>query len=104
MEKYQQLREAMKLFGLGEHETMGEIKRKINTQIKKWHPDHCKENKELCKEKSITLIKAKNIIMDYCEHYKISFTVNEIEKYLTPEEFWTHRFGKDPLWGNNNFK
>lgn len=92
----------MNIFDLDEYETIADIKRKINSLIKKWHPDKCTEKKkeDLYTAKSISLIEAKKIIMDYCENYKISFKQNEIDKYEKPEEFWERRFGKDTHWGN----
>jgi len=42
------------------------------------------------------------IIMDYCEDYKFSFSKEEIEKYISADEFWEKRFGSDPIWGNYN--
>ena len=29
-----------------------------------------------------------------------SFSKEEIEKYIAPEEMWANQFGKDPIWGN----
>jgi len=40
--------------------------------------------------------------MNYCENYKFSFSKEEIEKYISPDEFWGKRFGSDPIWGNYN--
>jgi hypothetical protein len=100
MGKYKQIREAIAIFGLHEHETLRDIKKKINTLIKEWHPDVSNNKKETAKEKSISLLSAKKIIMDYVDNYKISFEKHEIEKYLPPHELWMQRFGNDPLWGN----
>jgi hypothetical protein len=100
MKKYEQIKEAMNTFGLSEHETMAEIRRKINSLIKKYHPDTCAEEPEICIEKSRLLLDLKKIIMDYCENYKISFEKHEVKKYLNPAEFWEDHFAKDALWGN----
>jgi hypothetical protein len=100
MGKYENITEARKLFGLKEYETIRHIKRKINRRIKEWHPDTSHEKGETSKEKSISLIKAKKIIMDYIDNYKISFGKDEIEKYLSPQELWMLQFGNDHIWGD----
>jgi hypothetical protein len=100
MGKYEQITEAMKVFGLNEHETMAEIKRKINTLIKQWHPDTARKHDKGNNEKSITVIKAREVLMNYLDNYRISFEKAEIEKYLPPQERWMRRFGNDHIWGN----
>jgi DnaJ-class molecular chaperone len=100
MGKYENITEARKLFGINEHETTGEIKRKIRRYIKEWHPDTGRGRGDAGKEKSISLIKAKKIIMDYLDNYKISFGKDEIEKYLSPHELWMRQFGNDHIWGD----
>jgi curved DNA-binding protein CbpA len=104
MGKYDEITEARKILGLNSEETLKEIKRKINALIKKWHPDISKIKGDDPTKKSITLLKAKKIIMDYCENYKISFSEQEINKYLSPEELWAKKFGKDHIWGDNTEK
>jgi len=102
--KYEEIIEAMTLFSLNEKETIKEIKRKINTRIKEWHPDTSNEEKEESNEKSISLIKAKKIIMNYLENYKISFEKEEMEKYLSPQELWMSQFGNDHIWSDGKAK
>jgi len=104
MGKYEQITEAMKIFGLNEYETIRDIKKKINNLIKEWHPDISKKKEETAKEKSISLLKAKKIIMDYLNNYKISFEKHEIEKYLPVQELWMRQFGNDHIWGNGKEK
>ena len=104
MGKYEQIIKAMEAFGLNEEETIVNVKRKINNHLRKWHPDKCasKEEKDIYHKKSISLIEAKKIIMDYCDNYKISFKQDEVGKYENPEEFWNSHFGRDQHWGNKN--
>ena len=104
MGKYKEIIKVKNMFCLNETETIREIKRKINTWIKEWHPDVSNKNEEECKEKSISLIKAKEVIMDYLENYKISFKKDEIKKYLTPQEIWMRQFGHDHIWGDGKAK
>lgn len=104
MRRYEHILQAIKLFGLNEYETIKIIKKKINNSVKQWHPDSSKQTGEECKEKSISLIKAREIIIDYLENYKISFKKEEIEKYISPRELWMRQFGHDHIWGNGNKK
>ncbi|MEJ2665116.1 MAG: hypothetical protein P8107_13925 [Spirochaetia bacterium] len=100
MGKYEQILGAMKMFGLNEHETMAEIKRKINILIKQWHPDTARKQGRNNNDKAIAVIKAREILMNYLDNYKISFEKTEIEKYLSPQEQWMRQFGNDHIWGN----
>ncbi|MBN2442890.1 MAG: hypothetical protein JXJ04_16145 [Spirochaetales bacterium] len=100
MKKSEKIIQAKETFGLKESETIREIRRKINSFLKEWHPDTGKHSAEECKEKSIHLIAAKEIIMNYLDNYKISFKEDEIEKYKSPEEFWMSRFGDDHIWSD----
>lgn len=97
--KYQKIYEARKLLELPERATMDEIKAGYRTLIKKWHPDKCNAPNEECAEMSERIINAYRIILDYCKHYKYSFTKEEVKNYLSDEEWWFERFGDDPLWG-----
>ena len=98
MGKYEDITKARVIFSIKETETIREIKRKINTHIKKWHPDTSKKSGEESKEKSIDVIKAKEVIMGYLEDYRISFKKDEVQKYLSPRERWMNRFGSDHIW------
>jgi preprotein translocase subunit Sec63 len=102
MGKYEEITKALQILELYEVATLKDIKNKYKELLKKWHPDLCKENEEICKEKTIEIIHAFKTIMNYCENYKFSFSKEEIEKYLSPDEFWEKRFGSDPIWGNYN--
>jgi DnaJ-class molecular chaperone len=100
MGKYEEITKALQILGLYESATVKEIKNKYRELLKEWHPDLCKGNEDICKEKTIAILNAYGIIMDYCEQYRFSFSMEEVEKYISPEELWTKQFGKDPIWGN----
>jgi len=99
MKKHQKIYEARKLLELPERATMDEIKAGYRTLIKKWHPDKCNAPNKKCVEMSDSIINAYKIILDYCNHYKYSFSKEEVKNYLSDEEWWFERFGNDPLWG-----
>jgi hypothetical protein len=100
MEKYEQIAAAMNMFDINELDTISAIKKKIAARLKQWHPDTAGKDQKDAKEKSISLIAAKKLIMDYIDNYRISFKKEEIAKHLSPEEFWMRQFGNDPMWGN----
>jgi len=100
MRKYEEITKARQVLELQEFATLKEIKNKYRALLKEWHPDTRKENEAILKHKTIEIINAYRIIMDYCDHYRFSFSEEEIEKYISPEELWSKQFGKDPIWGN----
>jgi DnaJ-class molecular chaperone len=100
MGKYEEITKALQILGLYEFATLKEIKNKYRELLKEWHPDLCRVNEDIRKEKTIEIINAYRIIMDYCEQYRFSFSQEEIEKYISADEFWAKRFGSDPIWGN----
>jgi hypothetical protein len=99
MGKYEEITKARELLGLDEAETMGEVKKKINALLKRWHPDKGAGADKERHEKTTGLLRAKKTIMDYCDGYKISFCESEVNKYLSPEEKWMKNFGDDHVWG-----
>jgi len=102
MGKYEEITKARQILGLDEFATLKDIKNRYKELLKEWHPDLQRESEEISKEKTIEIINAFKTIMNYCENYKFSFSKEEIEKYISPDEFWGKRFGSDPIWGNYN--
>ncbi len=100
MNKYDKITEARKLLKLPEHASMQEIKAQYRELLSKWHPDKCSEDSDQCIEMTRKLIAAFEIIAEYCNHYRYSFTQEEVAKYLSGQEWWMNRFGDDPLWGS----
>ena len=39
--------------------------------------------------------------MNYCESYQISFSKEDVERYIPPAELWQKHFGNDPMWSSN---
>jgi len=100
MKKYQKIKQARIMLELPERATMEEIKFSYRTLIRKWHPDKCDSSREKCKEMTVKIISAYRIINEYCKKYKFSFAKEEVNNYLSAEEWWFERFGKTPLWEN----
>ena len=99
MDTYQKITAARKILELPEQATLAEIKTRYRKLIRQWHPDHYPDDQERCKEMSTTIIAAYRTIVKFCEQYRFSFRQEEVQKYLTDTEWWTDRFGNDPLWG-----
>ena len=97
MTTYQKISEARKVLGIPEQATLSEIKAKYRKLIKKWHPDINRENKDQCDEMTKKIVNSYAIILGYCKQYKISFSQEEVKKYLSEEEWWSDRFGNDPI-------
>jgi DnaJ-class molecular chaperone len=100
MGKYEEITKALRILGLYESATVKELKNKYRELLREWHPDLCRGNEAIQKQKTIEIIHAYRTIMDYCEQYRFSFSKEEIEKYISPEELWAKQFGQDPIWGN----
>jgi len=96
---YKKLKKAIKVFELDETASLKEIKNKFYKLSHKWHPDKCKENKEICRKKMQEIKEAYDILIEYCTNYKYSFTEDEIKKHLSYEELWNLKYGDDPLFG-----
>ena len=104
MKKYEQVNTARILLELPERATMEEIKSNYRMLIRKWHPDQCKQDVEKCRKMTANIIAAYRILNDYCKNYKFSFSKEEVSNYLSAEEWWLERFGKNPLWGDEQKK
>jgi len=98
-DKYRVITEARRILELPESATMTQIKDNYRRLIKKWHPDSCSEKREVCEEMSRKITNAYRIILDYCSNYKYSFAKEEVDKYLSKEEWWFKQYGDDPIWG-----
>jgi len=79
---------------------MESIKSAYRAMLAKWHPDKCRENREMCNEMTRKIISAHQTIMDYCRQYRYSFSEEALKQQPTPEQWWHEHFGEDPVWGN----
>jgi DnaJ-class molecular chaperone len=102
MNKYQEITMARKLLELSEKASMADIKANYRRLLAEWHPDKCVDEKEKCIEKTREIIAAYKTILDYCNCYQYSFSEETVKRHLSPEQWWSDRFGDDPLWGKGN--
>lgn len=97
--RYDEIRNAADTLGLSETATMETIKKSYRMLMVKWHPDRCEEDPQRCKEMAQKTIEAYRTIIDYCNDYEYSFRKADVERMLSPDEWWFVQFGDDPLWG-----
>ena len=96
------INEAVAYLNIPEKASYKEIKKIYKDLLYQWHPDRCKEEKELCHEQTRKIIQSYKIIQNYCENYRLSFNEHELEGGTgvpDPVKFWYERFGDDPIWG-----
>ncbi|WP_024335732.1 J domain-containing protein [Desulfotignum balticum] len=101
---YNDIIAAKMILNLPERATMVEIKSSYRKLLKRWHPDKNPADPDRCHEMTRRITIAYKTILAYCDQYAYSFEKQEVEKYLSAEEWWMDRFGNDPLWGNRNQK
>jgi DnaJ-class molecular chaperone len=97
--KFEEITKARRLLELPERATMEEIKVSYRNLIRQWHPDRCKGSEEKATQMSSRIIAAHGLIMDYCNHYRFSFSEEEVKYHVTEDDWWFDRFGDDPVWG-----
>ena len=96
MKYYDKVTKARKILGIPEFATLTEVKHRYHELIKSIHPDVSEGNLESNQQKSAEINEAYEIIMQYCEQFKLSFTREDVNKYRPAEEFWFEKFGDDP--------
>lgn len=95
--------QAAEILNLRDKESLAEIKKKHRQLIKKWHPDQCEKDPEICQKKIVEINEAYQVIKKYCSHYLYSFAEEEILENLPrdiqSDERLRRQFGDDPIWG-----
>jgi hypothetical protein len=94
---HQRLTWAREVLALGESETRSRIEEQSKMLLKRWHPDLINNQNDMCQTYTRQIILAKKIIDDYCHNYQFSFSQQEADKYLSPQEWHWRRFGDEPL-------
>ena len=97
MKLYEKITKARTLLEFPEKATKKQIKANYRRLIRKWHPDRCKEERSVCQERTREIIGAYNLISNYCDNYKYSFSEKETANYLPWEDWWMEHFGQGPL-------
>jgi len=91
--RFEALDAARELLGLHDRISLQELKDQYRNLMKKWHPDLCQDDPEVCAEQARRITEAYDLIMDYIANYKYSLTPEEAAMQLSGTEWWMHRFG-----------
>ena len=93
---FQELKEALHLFGFHEKDllTITKIKERHRALVRKVHPDLVTDADPA---KIRDLNQAARTIMDYVMSYRFSFSPEEFYRQI-PEEHLRHQFENDPVW------
>jgi len=97
----QALSEAAALLGIQKRASHNEIRIRYHERIKEWHPDVSKNDPAVPHEMTVRLKATYDLLTDYCMNYTFSFRIEDLVKDLeqSPADYWTERFGDDPIWG-----
>ncbi len=93
-----EIQHACRILDLPDRANISLIKEYYRNLSQKWHPDICKDASESeTKMKEINW--AYRLLMEYCTHYLIDFSREELEKNRGSADWWLKQFGNDPIWG-----
>lgn len=98
-DRFDRLRAARDLLGIPESATLATIKTAYRRRLAHWHPDHHPEAAEEAAEMTRQVIDAYQLLVDYCRFYRYDFSDDEVRRQQAGDDWWTMRFGDDPLWG-----
>lgn len=92
---YAELREALRVFGLGERATLREIRARHRELVKRHHPDagRYEDGEDIRRINA-----ARKVLLEYVESYRFSFSEDEFYEQ-NPEERIRKQFTGDPVWG-----
>jgi curved DNA-binding protein CbpA len=93
---YAELKESLRVLGLGERATLKEIKSRHRELVKRNHPDSGNaSDPEIIRKVNA----AYQMVSDYISEYRFSFAEEEFYEQNPEERMW-RQFAEDPLWGN----
>ncbi len=92
---YEELREALRVFGLEGRATLGEIRARHRELVRRYHPDAGGEEDG---EQIRRINAARRVLLAYVESYSFSFSEEEFCDQ-NPEERIRRQFMGDPVWG-----
>jgi len=94
MLSFDTLIKAKTLLGLSDKATLSEIKTRYKAMMKQWHPDKHPDDEQTAHEMSIQINEAYATLLEYCSTYEYNFDEEFLQtKTLTPQEWWTKKFG-----------
>lgn len=94
MLSFDSLIKAKTLLGLSDKATLSDIKTRYKNMMRDWHPDKHPEDTQTAHAMSTQINEAYAILLEYCSKYEFNFDEEHLrEKTLTPQEWWTKKFG-----------
>lgn len=94
MLSFDTLIKAKTLLGLSDKATLSDIKTRYKNMMQEWHPDKHPDDPETAHAMSTQINNAYTILLEYCAKYEFNFDEEHLrEKTLTPQEWWTKKFG-----------
>jgi DnaJ-class molecular chaperone len=91
---YQELRQALAIFELGERASLEEIRHRYRDLARRHHPDAGGEDAAAMRR----INAAYQLLGDYCRRYRFCFSHEEFLEQ-SPEERLREQFSGDPVWG-----
>ena len=105
MKKVKSIDEACRILHVGETATIAEIQTSYRKLALRHHPDRYRgKNKAKCEGRMKRINQARDIILQYCSNYEISFSREDIKKTSSAEAMNDHlRRFYDGWWGKLDF-
>jgi len=94
MLSFDTLIKAKTLLGLSDKATLSDIKTRYKNMMQEWHPDKHPDDADTAHAMSTQINEAYALLLEYCSKYEFNFDEEHLrEKTLTPQEWWTKKFG-----------
>lgn len=94
MLSFDTLIKAKTLLGLSDKATLSDIKIRYKNMMRTWHPDKHPDDTDTAHAMSTQINDAYAVLLEYCSRYEFNFDEEHLrEKTLTPQEWWTKKFG-----------
>lgn len=94
MLSFDKLVKAKTLLGLSDKATLSDIKTRYKKLMQQWHPDKHPYDSDTAHSMSTQINEAYAILLEYCSAYEYNLDENYLkEQTLTPQEWWTKKFG-----------
>jgi preprotein translocase subunit Sec63 len=94
-------KEARETLNLSEKASMAEIQKRFRELSFRYHPDHCSEEPEICKEKFARIKESYDVLMEYCFNFPIPLDEESYRKYSKEGKYrqYLNQFF-DGWWGD----
>lgn len=95
---YQELQQALDIFGLEDRASLAQIKSRHRELAKRYHPDAgSRHDPEAMRQ----LNEAYRLLLEYVRHYRFGFDEETFYEQC-PEERLRRQYEEDPVWGGHS--